>query len=1045
MSTITNLSTLKINYLTSQQYQNALDAGTINPNELYMTPASGRGSVVTIEPIVLSGTKIATVTIDSIDYDIYSPTPPTKTSDLTNDSNFVSDSNYTHTDNNYTTTEKNKLSNIETGAEVNVIESIKVNNVAQTITSKTVNIVVPTKTSDLTNDSDFVADSSYIHTDNNFTTALKEKLEAISSGAEVNQNAFSNIAIGNTTISADSKTDTLTLEAGDNITLTPNATSDKITIEATDTKYTAATSAPGKVASSSSVGTSTNYARQDHTHGIDLATGDNNGQIKIAGSNVSVKGLGTAAYKNITDTYSATGTDAVSGKAVAEAISNIPEPMVFKGSLGTGGTITELPEASSSNTGFTYKVITAGTYASQSAKVGDMFISDGTNWVIVPSGDEPSGTVTSITIQGTSPILSSSSSAITTSGTRTISHATSGVSEGTYKSVTVDTYGHVTAGTNPTTLAGYGITDATISNGTITLGENTLTPGTSNLTLGESSSTAYRGDRGKTAYDHSQLTSGNPHNVTKSDVGLSNVGNFKAVSTVASQGLTSTEQSNARANIGAGTSNLTIGTSADTAAAGNHTHSAYVNQNAFSNVKVGTTTIAADTTTDTLTLTAGSNVTLTPDATNDSLTIAATDTTYESKTATSGGTAVSLVTTGEKYTWNNKANTGDIPTKVSDLTNDSNFITIDDVPEGTVYAAGTGLSLSGSTFNHSNSVTAKTTQALYPIKIDAQGHISGYGTAVTSLPASDVSAWAKASTKPTYTASEVGAATSNHTHTTNISTSTGTSQLDLLFGGKYQLTTGGTNYIFTLPSIPDIPLYTDVSETGISITAHSTSSIYGVQSSTTTASKASGSNGTAPTLGTAFTVPNVTSAGSASNWVFEDITVPKAAESAIVVPIKNESATSIPNVTAVGSGSFTSGTFSGGSGSFSASVTNHVLSFSHTHTAATHGADTHTHTAPTLGTAISIIGVQSSTTSVTGVGGSTTASHVKSGGNGSAPTLGTAFTIPNVTSAGTASTWSFSNVTVPIKNSSSTTVVTSGTHTVEDSGHTHVLTTEEPS
>lgn len=45
------------------------------------------------------------------------------------------------------------------------------------------------------------------------------------------------------------------------------------------------------------------------------------------------------------------------------------------------------------------------------------------------------------------------------------------------------------------------------------------------LGLGETSTTAYRGDRGKTAYDHSQLTSGNPHNVTKSDVGLGNVDN----------------------------------------------------------------------------------------------------------------------------------------------------------------------------------------------------------------------------------------------------------------------------------------------------------------------------------------------------------------------------------------------------------------------------------------------------------------------------------------------------------------------------------------
>lgn len=45
---------------------------------------------------------------------------PTKTSDLTNDSDYVVDASYTHTDNNYTTTEKNKLSGIASGAEVNV-------------------------------------------------------------------------------------------------------------------------------------------------------------------------------------------------------------------------------------------------------------------------------------------------------------------------------------------------------------------------------------------------------------------------------------------------------------------------------------------------------------------------------------------------------------------------------------------------------------------------------------------------------------------------------------------------------------------------------------------------------------------------------------------------------------------------------------------------------------------------------------------------------------------------------------------------------------
>ena len=64
-----------------------------------------------------------------------------------------------------------------------------------------------------------------------------------------------------------------------------------------------------------------------------------------------------------------------------------------------------------------------------------------------------------------------------------ITHNTSGVAQGTYRSVTVNTYGHVTAGTNPTTLSGYGITDAKIASGVITLGSNTITPLTASSTL----------------------------------------------------------------------------------------------------------------------------------------------------------------------------------------------------------------------------------------------------------------------------------------------------------------------------------------------------------------------------------------------------------------------------------------------------------------------------------------------------------------------------------------------------------------------------------
>lgn len=66
---------------------------------------------------------------------------------------------------------------------------------------------------------------------NDYTTNDKNKLSGIATGAEVNQNAFSNITIGDTTLFADAKTDTLTFEAGSNVVLTPDVDNDKITID----------------------------------------------------------------------------------------------------------------------------------------------------------------------------------------------------------------------------------------------------------------------------------------------------------------------------------------------------------------------------------------------------------------------------------------------------------------------------------------------------------------------------------------------------------------------------------------------------------------------------------------------------------------------------------------------------------------------------------------------------------------------------------------------------------------------------------------------
>ena len=58
--------------------------------------------------------------------------------------------------NDYTTADLTKLSGIEAGAEVNIIESILVNGTAATISSKAASISVPTKTSDITNDSGYI-------------------------------------------------------------------------------------------------------------------------------------------------------------------------------------------------------------------------------------------------------------------------------------------------------------------------------------------------------------------------------------------------------------------------------------------------------------------------------------------------------------------------------------------------------------------------------------------------------------------------------------------------------------------------------------------------------------------------------------------------------------------------------------------------------------------------------------------------------------------------------------------------------------------------
>ena len=86
-------------------------------------------------------------------------------------------------------------------------------------------------------------------------------------------------------------------------------------------------------------------------------------------------------------------------------IDNLPEPMIFKGTLGVGGTVESLPAASAENEGWTYKVITAGTYAGLVCKVGDCvtcFNSSGSTfeWVISGHADTDTDTWRAIKVNG---------------------------------------------------------------------------------------------------------------------------------------------------------------------------------------------------------------------------------------------------------------------------------------------------------------------------------------------------------------------------------------------------------------------------------------------------------------------------------------------------------------------------------------------------------------------------------------------------------------------------------------------------------------------
>lgn len=153
---------------------------------------------------------------------------------------------------------------------------------------------------------------------------------------------------------------------------------------------------------------------------------------------------------------------------------------------------------------------------------------------------------------------------------------------------------------------------------------------------------------GANAYSHpnSGATAGTYRSVTVNAQGHVTSGTNPTLA-IDQGGTGATDAATARANLGAAASGHNH-SAATTSVAGFMSAAdktklegiaagAQANQNAFANVVVGSTAIAADTASDTLTLVAGTNVTLTPDANNDKVTIEAKDTTYSAATTLADG------------------------------------------------------------------------------------------------------------------------------------------------------------------------------------------------------------------------------------------------------------------------------------------------------------------------------------------------------------------------------------------------------------------------
>ncbi len=206
----------------------------------------------------------------------------------------------------------------------------------------------------------------------------KAKLDGIATGAEVNQNTFSNIAVDSTTISADEKSDTVTFISGDNVTLTPDTDTDKVTISSSHPPVTHSTDTTSAA--------SPDAGRTFTT--IDSISRDANGHVtKVNTKTVTLPNTSVA----VDDALSSTSANPVQNKVVHDALNT---KLSLSGGTMTGDVI--LKNRLVMNDGLYDRNVIIAYDDEDANNYGSEIVITGSGNTFIGSGESPAGLRTAL-------------------------------------------------------------------------------------------------------------------------------------------------------------------------------------------------------------------------------------------------------------------------------------------------------------------------------------------------------------------------------------------------------------------------------------------------------------------------------------------------------------------------------------------------------------------------------------------------------------------------------------------------------------------------